>query len=84
MKPLKNVSLTKLYICNRKMCGSKCHYPDCKHTSNPEYALYPKHNWKNAEIFINNPDGVYHVDLWEVAECLPDFNNLGSLLRMPN
>lgn len=31
-----------LYLCNKKMCGKRCSYPTCKHTTNEEYALNPK------------------------------------------
>lgn len=27
------------YLCNRKKCGEKCSYPECKHTSDYAYAL---------------------------------------------
>lgn len=84
MKPLKKVSLRKLYICDRKQCGAECHYPTCYHTTDPEHALYSTHDWKNSEISIINQENIYRVDLWEVAECLPDFNYLGSLLRINN
>lgn len=84
MKTLKKISLTKLYICDRKQCGAKCSYPTCCHTTNPEHALYSTHNWDFAEVFINANETVYHVELCEVAECIPDHNYLGSLVRMPN
>lgn len=86
MKPLKNVSLTKLYICDRKQCGADCHYPTCYHTTNPEHALYPTHDWDFAEVSINASETVYHVDLWEVAKYLPDYNYIGVMLAngLPN
>lgn len=82
MKPLKNVSLTKLYICDMKQCGAECHYPTCYHTTNPEHALYSTHDWENAEVSINTNETVYHVCLWESRSATLDFNYLGSLLRM--
>ena len=39
---MKNSSMKnkkKVYLCNRKRCGSKCTYPVCKATTNEDYAV---------------------------------------------
>lgn len=84
MKPLKKVSLTKLYICDRKQCGAECSYPTCYHTTKPEHALYSTHDWEKSEVSIINRENSYHVDLWEYTDILADLDYLGCLLRMPS
>lgn len=34
----------KLYLCDRKQCGDRCHYSDCRHTTDISYAV-------NAPVF---------------------------------
>lgn len=29
----------KLYLCDRKQCGDRCHYPDCRHTTDISHAV---------------------------------------------
>ena len=43
----------KLYVCNRKRCGDRCHYPDCRHTTDISHAL-------NAPTFPNGFEKVEH------------------------
>lgn len=39
------------YLCNRKKCGDKCSYPECKHTSDYAYALNKDITPRINEIF---------------------------------
>jgi hypothetical protein len=43
----------KLYVCDRKRCGDRCHYPDCRHTTDISHAL-------NAPTFPNGFEKVKH------------------------
>lgn len=45
--------MRKLYVCNRKRCGDRCHYPDCRHTTDISHAL-------NAPTFPNGFEKVKH------------------------
>lgn len=29
-----------LYLCDRKRCGDRCHYPDCRHTTDISHAVH--------------------------------------------
>ena len=29
----------KLYLCDRKQCGDRCHYLDCRHTTDISHAV---------------------------------------------
>lgn len=33
-----------LYLCDRKQCGVRCHYPECKHTSDLRHAK--NYDWR--------------------------------------
>ena len=43
----------KLYVCDRKRCGDRCHYPDCRHTTDISHAI-------NAPTFPNGFEKVEH------------------------
>lgn len=43
----------KLYVCDRKQCGDRCHYPDCRHTTDISHAI-------NAPTFPNGFEKVEH------------------------
>lgn len=45
--------MRKLYVCDRKRCGDRCHYPDCRHTTDISHAL-------NAPTFPNGFEKVKH------------------------
>lgn len=45
----------KLYLCDRKQCGDRCHYPVCRHTTDISHAV-------NAPTF---PGG------FEEVSCIP-------------
>ena len=35
----KNKPKAALYLCDRKRCGDRCHYPDCQHTTDISHAI---------------------------------------------
>lgn len=39
------------YLCNRKKCGDKCSYPECRHTADYAYALNKGVTPKVDDIF---------------------------------
>lgn len=43
----------KMYLCDRKQCGNRCHYPDCRHTTDISHAA-------NAPTFPNGFEKVEH------------------------
>ena len=52
-KGQKDDASRKLYVCDRKRCGDRCHYPDCRHTTDISHAL-------NAPTFPNGFEKVEH------------------------
>ena len=53
IEPIGGVPMRKLYVCDRKRCGDRCHYPDCRHTTDISHAL-------NAPTFPNGFEKVKH------------------------
>lgn len=49
----KIISGNKLYVCDCKQCGDRCHYPDCRHTTDISHAI-------NAPTFPNGFEKVEH------------------------
>ena len=45
----------RLYLCDRKQCGSRCSYPDCRHTTDISHAV-------NGDTFPNGFEKVEHKD----------------------
>ena len=45
----------RLYLCDRKQCGSRCSYPDCRHTTDISHAI-------NGDTFPNGFEKVEHKD----------------------
>ena len=45
----------RLYLCDRKQCGSRCSYPDCRHTTDISHAV-------NGDIFPNGFEKIEHKD----------------------
>lgn len=43
----------KLYVCDCKRCGDRCHHPDCRHTTDISHAI-------NAPTFPNGFEKVEH------------------------
>ena len=43
----------KLYVYDCKRCGDRCHYPDCRHTTDISHAI-------NAPTFPNGFEKVEH------------------------
>lgn len=49
MKP----KYTIAYICDRKQCGIKCSYPECRHTTNIEHSVNYKEEPNIGELLAN-------------------------------
>lgn len=45
----------RLYLCDRKQCGNRCSYPDCRHTTDISHAI-------NGDTFPNGFEKVEHKD----------------------
>lgn len=43
----------KIYLCDRKQCGDRCHYPECRHTTDISHAV-------NAPTFSNGFERIEH------------------------
>lgn len=66
------------YICDQKACeevGMKCHWPDCKHTTDVEHALYgeckdPKEHLDRFKITAaRDKEGtIVDYEFWERLE----------------
>lgn len=63
------------YLCNRKKCGDKCSYPECKHTSDYAYALNKDITPNIADIFdeeyLYGNDYLVEKEEREGLKCLP-------------
>lgn len=43
----------KIYLCDRKQCGDRCYYPECRHTTLISHAI-------NAPTFPNGFERIEH------------------------
>lgn len=50
-----------LYLCDRKRCGDRCHYPECRHTTDISHAINGK-AFPNGYEKVWNGDGFYFVE----------------------
>lgn len=51
----------KLYLCDRKKCGNRCHYPDCQHTTDISHAVNAP-TFQNGFEEIHGGDDIYFVE----------------------
>lgn len=51
-----------LYLCDRKRCGDRCHYPDCRHTTDVSHALHGGAFPNDGFEKVGHGDEIYFVE----------------------
>lgn len=50
-----------LYLCDRKRCGDRCHYPDCRHTTDISHAVHSG-AFPNGYEKVEHGDEIYFIE----------------------
>ena len=49
----------KIYLCDRKQCGDRCHYPECRHTTLISHAINAPTIPKGFERIEHGPNAYF-------------------------
>lgn len=53
------MKIKRAYLCDRKPCGDRCSYPECRHTLDKNHALNPPNKRKFELIFADDNEQRY-------------------------